>query len=171
LPKEIRRVALLPVAAASDGVSTGAERVSPILQAELRKCGLFEVVAVTRAQVLQWTGQTTWRADEVLPANFLARVRDETGCDAILFPALTTFRAYPPLAVGLDLRLVGCEQRAVLWAVDEVLDAGAAPVARSARDYSHAQVEARGDPELILHSPSRFAQFASATLLRTLPER
>lgn len=173
IPTTVRRVALLPIAphGANNTIASGAEDLAAVLETELRKCAMFEVVSVSERQLQAWTGRGAWRADEALPQNFFARLRSETGCDAVLFPALTTFRPYPPLAIGLNLRLVGPDQLP-LWAVDEVLDAGAAPVGRSARDYGRAQIHVReGDEGAVLQSPTRFAGFVSATLFATLPPR
>ena len=176
LPAHLRRAVLLPLAespatAALDG---GAEHLFPVLQMELQKLRAFEVVVVTPQQLQQWTGRRAWRADEALPGNLLTRVREETGCDGVVFATLTAFRAYPPLAIGWNLRLIDLETGDVVWAVDEVLDAGAQPVIRAARDYSAAQIDLpRGadDGSAVLHSPRRFGQFAAATLVGTLRPR
>jgi hypothetical protein len=174
MPRTVRRIALLPIAShrANSTLASGAEDLSAVLEAELRKTAMFEVVNVSEKQLQEWTGRGAWRAGEVLPQNFFTRLRNETGCDAVVFPTLTTFRPYPPLAIGLDLRLVAGPDHLTLWAVDEVLDAGAVPVARAARDYGRAQIHVReGEEGAVLQSPSRFAGFASATLFATLPTR
>jgi hypothetical protein len=174
VPAHIRRLALLPVVFHSDEHAThvGAEILSVEFAAELRKSRAFEVINIDEAQLRAWSGRPCWRADEALPPDFFARLKAETGCDAVLFPALTVYRAYPPVAIGIEARLVSCGSLGTLWAVDEVLDAGAAPVARSARDYASAQIRGRpGEEEAILQSPTRFTRFASAALIATLPPR
>lgn len=174
LPGSIRRVAVLPLAPhrADSLLVAAAEALSGTIEVELRKTGAFEVVIVSEGQLQIWTGRRQWRADETLPRDFLVRLRKETGCDAVLFPALTAFQAYPPLVVGLDLRLVACDGHATVWAVDEILDAGAGPVARSARDYGRSQTQGHeGGEGAVLQSPTCFARFASATLMGTLPPR
>lgn len=174
MPNTVRRVALLPIAPhrANATIAAGAEDLSDVLETELRKTAMFEVVSVSETQLLEWTGRTAWRADEILPQNFFVRLHQETGCDAVVFPALTTFRPYPPLAIGFDLRLVTGPDHLTLWAVDEVLDAGTGPVARAARDYGRSQINVReGEEGAVLQSPTRFAGFVSATLFATLPPR
>jgi hypothetical protein len=171
MPLAIRRVALLPITHSNTGVSLGSESFSSILEAELRKSGAFELINVSPQQLLQWTGKAAWHADEIFPTNFFSRIRDETGCDAVIFPNVTVFRAYPPLAIGLDVKLIECAKQDVLWAIDEVVDAGAAPVARLARDYGREHIHGAGEESAVLQSPSRFAQFASFTLVQTLPRR
>lgn len=174
MPASIRRVALLPLAShrADQALVAGTENLGSAVEMELRKSGMFEVVLVSEAEMHAWTGRRQWRADEPLPQGFFVRLMQEKGCDALLFPVLSAFRPYPPMALGLDLRLIDCSSHATLWAVDEVLDAGAAPVARLARDYARAQLQVRADDDsAILQSPTRFARFASATLMSTLPTR
>lgn len=169
---KVRRVALLPIAPHRGGgqMATGIEDLAPVLETELRKTAAFEVVQVSERQLLSWFGQTTWRADQMLPQNFLARLQQETGCDAVLFPTLTAYRPYPPLAIGLDLRLVAGVDLTPFWAVDEVLDAGSAPVARGARGYGRTEIIVRdGEEAAVLQSPRFFARYVCATLFATLP--
>ena len=72
----------------------------------------------------------------------------------------------------MELRLVLCADHSTIWAVDEVLDAGDGSVVRAAHDYGRAEIRTRdGEVGAILQSPRRFAQFASATLVATLPPR
>ena len=176
LPAHLRRAVLLPLAEspAAGAMDGGAEHLFPVLQMELQKLRAFEVIVVTPEQLEQWTGRRAWRADEALPADLLIRLREETAGDGVVFATLTAYRAYPPLAVGLNLRLVDLKTGGVVWAVDEVLDAGAQPVVRAARDYSAAQIDlprVADDGSAVLHSPRRFGQFAAATLVGTLPSR
>ncbi len=171
-PPSLRRVALLPVAthASNSTLAAGSEELLPVLEAELRKTGAFEVVLVSERNLRDWTGNARWRPDEQLPRDFLNRVRTETGCDAILFPTLTLYRPYPPLAIGLDLRLISGEDLVPIWAIDEVMDAGAAPVARGARGYSQTQIIVReGEEGAVLQSPRFFSRYVCSTLLATLP--
>ena len=174
MPATVRRVAMLPIAPSRNesSLAAAAAELSPVLETELRKSGMFEVIHISAEQLRDWTGATAWRADQPLPQNFFKRLSEETGCDAALFPALTAFRAYPPLAIGFELRLVVCSDHSTIWAVDEVLDAGAPPVVRAAHDYSRADIRTHdGEVGAILQSPRRFAQFVSATLMATLPPR
>ena len=63
-------------------------------------------------------------AEDRLPTDFFERLRQATGCYAVMFVSLTTFQAYPPLQVGWKARLVDCQQELPLVVVDEVFDAG-----------------------------------------------
>lgn len=173
LPKSICRVALLPIATHRNStvLQSGVEQTSPVLEAELRKTARFELVVVSLSQLQAWTGRSSWRADEALPIDLFDRIKSECAVDAVLLPTLTEWRPYPPVAVGLDLRLVGCGNHETTWAVDELIDAGAESVARSARDYGRAHFPGKDNDgaDSVLHSPARFARFACAELLATLP--
>lgn len=169
LPPHLARVALLPLACTGDGSAAvdSADALADTLETELRGPRAFEVIRISPAQLRQWTGKPCWRASEMLPMNFFSRLREQTGCDAVVFASLNSYRPYPPLAIGWDLKLVDCKDQQIWWAVDEVLDAGAAPVARLAKDYA----DARPSATMVLQSPRAFSQFAASTIIATLPPR
>ena len=174
MPQALRRVALLQVATHRGGgeLNDGRETLATVMETELRKCEALEVVPVSEANLRAWTGRSVWGANEPLPQDLLARIRSETGCDAILLSSLTAFHSHPPLSLGLKLKLVDGVDHSTVWAVEEVMDAGLTAVARAARDYARTNADARpGDEKYILESPTRFAHFASATLFSTLPPR
>lgn len=176
LPNTLRRVAVLPMTTASDQLElqAGVDALEPILWSELGKLRRFEVQPVTKSQVQSWTGRSSWRAQERLPANLLEKARSELGCDAILFAELTTYRAYPPLAVGWNLRLVDGGATPVLWAGEEIFDAGMPTVVNGARRYQQQQAadtRPLTDSMGILNAPRRFGQYTLHTLLDTMPGR
>lgn len=186
LPENVRRIAVLPLTITSSTslLESGVETLEPVLYAELEKSKRFEVVPVTRQQMSAITSKPGWRIDEQLPANFFARVKELTGCDAVLFCQLTRFQPYPPPAIGWKLNLVECQksvppsldgQKAMtLWSADELLDAGDPAVANGARSYylEHLRNEIPlPDPAMVLNSPTRFGQYTVSTLLATIPER
>lgn len=175
-PLHWKRVAVLPLAetAAEDLASAGRRQLEPVLWTELAKLQRFEVQVVSPADLRRWTGRETWRASDELPQDFFARLRQATGCDAVLFCELTRFAPYPPLVVGWRLTLVEGERGEVWWAVDEVFDAGDPAVANAARRYQLAQAQgstAVGDSRGIFHSPRRFGHYAASAALGTMPER
>jgi hypothetical protein len=181
LPAELRRVAALPMSAASSvtDAEAGIEALEPILHSELARLQRFEVVVVTPDQMRQWTGKPAWRSDEALPASFFVQLRDGTGCDAVLFSHLSRYQPYEPLAIGWRLSLVWVTagttpHTQILWSVDELVDGGKPEVANAARAYhsQHLRNESpASDSSVILSSPRRFGQFSLGTLLATLPER
>ena len=99
--------------------------------------------------------------------------------NAVLFSRLTSYRAYPPLALGWSFKLVECPEKPgtvprILWAADETFDAGNAAVMNSARRHYLAQQTTAGplaDSRTVLQSPRRFAQYTLSALALTLPPR
>lgn len=175
LTHHIQRVAVLPLTAetTSSEVAASATLLAPVLNAALQQTRRYEMVTVTPEQLLRWSGQKQWRSTDSLPADFWARLRAETGCDAVLMAHVTGFRAYPPLAVGWRLQLVSAQEARPLWATDEWFDANDASVVVSARRY-HKSVPQPGmapaESWAILQSPRQFAQFTLNLLLGSLPE-
>ncbi len=189
LPTHLRRVAILPLTTpvSSALLSAGAADLESVLYAELEKSGRFEVIPVSAEQLRVLTGQSGWRADEQLPANLLERLREGTGCVAVLFSQLIRSQPYEPLAIGWKFTLVekaettqdaaGALKDAglqILWSADEVFDAGDVSVATAARAYysQHLKNEAPlSDSSTVLGSPSRFGQYTLNALFATLPVR
>jgi len=176
LPNEVRRVAVLPIAAENTDpdMDFGQESLLPVLVGELNKRGLFELVVVTPEQLMQWTGKSRWSAAEKLPAQLLERLREDLGCDAVLFARLSQYKPYPPLAMGWNLQLVLMDHSRIYWAADEVFDMSERAVAASAQQYGRRQFEGRDphtDPSSISLSPRQFGQYSLASLLATLPAR
>jgi hypothetical protein len=175
LPAGLKRVAILPVASMdANDLPAGREALEPILQAELFKLGTFEVVFPNPESLRAHTGRVSWNSEDELPPAFFSSLRESTGCDAVLFCRLTTFHAYAPLVVGWRMRLVEVNRQVTLWATDEVFDAGKSSVRNGARRYQLDEIAcARTAPDdwSILNSPRQFGQYATASLLATLPHR
>ncbi len=176
LPDTIRRVAILPIprSRTDSNQAAGADALEPEFRAELHKLKKFEVIPVSPEKLHVLTGGTDWAADDRLPADFFERLRQATGCDAIIFLSLTTFRAYPPLQVGWKARLVDCEKHLTWWAVDEVFDAGGNAVAAAAVGFANRELnlpESAADGAAVLRSPRRFGQYTANAIVNTLPGR
>ncbi len=176
LPPSVRRVAVLPLTTSGTGrnLDAGRETLGPIIHSELARTGRFELISVTGNQLRSWTGRSVWRITDRLPAEFLSRIREETGCDAVLFSQLNRYDPYPPLAVGLTLHLVETELPRIVWAVDEMLDASDPTVAAGAERFSahhFAATNPTADSHDVLQSPRRFGQYAAYTLVGTVPAR
>lgn len=175
LPAELSRVAVLPFPKAGRVSADIASRTAlePLFQAELRKRKRFEVIPVTQQELSVWTGKSTWDATGELPAGLLATIQKETGCDAVIFPALTTFNPYPPVAIGWNVKLVLCADRNIWWSVDEVFDAGNESVAAAAEAYGRREMTMPApllENSAILASPRRFGQYTAWAVASTLPQ-
>jgi hypothetical protein len=176
LALEFRRVAVLPIAAASsDGdLPAGCEALAPVLIEQLVKTKRFEAVPVDVDFLLPRTGRTAWTGRETLPPNFFDDLRREYDCDGVLFVELTVYRAYAPLAVGWRFKLVDTRTRQIIWAADEVFDASQADVRRAATKFEEKApvLPFVADKDwAMLNSPRRFGRYTAAALLETLPER
>ena len=174
-PGEFKRVAVLPMMiAGQDAVlENGRDALQPIYHGELFRAARFEVIPVSTEQCRQWTGRGTWSGQETLPRDFFERLREMTGCDAVLFCQLTRYRPYPPVAVGWRAQLVSVAPLRVWWAVDELFSAGDSEVADAARAYYRAHFATRtgADPDSILATPRRFGQFTLTVVTESLPTR
>ena len=175
IPAGVKRVAVLPLAIAENqaALEEGRNALQPILLTELLASARFEFVPVTPEQSRSWTGHAQWLTSDALPRELLDKVRTGTGAEAILFVQLTRYQPYPPVALGWRLQLLSAEPPRVLWAVDELFDAGDPPVAEAAREYyrAHWGNQPAADPGTILASPRRFGQYTAAAMVKTLPER
>jgi hypothetical protein len=176
LDPTVKRVAVLPMTTSipAETLQAGIDLFQPLVNAELEKSKRFDLFIVSKEQMRLWTGRVAWKANDELPPYFLDKIRAGTDCQAVFFTELTRYHAYPPLAVGWKMTLVQNSPQDIIWAADEVFDAGDADVAASARDYDskHIHIEAPlSDPESILSSPSRFGQYTLHELLALLPIR
>jgi hypothetical protein len=176
LPANVRRVAVLPLAAdlSDPAAESGQQSLQPVLHAELARARMFDLSLVKPEQLKLWTGQAYWTAEEKLPPDFFQRLERELGCDAVLFSRLTVYRPYPPLLIGWDLKLIDCVDPHVRWSVDEVFDASAPGVAAAARRYHQTGLCGwccGSEPSTALLSPRRFGQYSASLLVGALPTR
>lgn len=175
LPLTFRRIAVLPLTwdESHAEASAGAMALEGGLRTELLKTAKFELLWISPDALGRWTGKKDWKADEELPSDLFRKLREEVGCDGVLFCRLSRFRPYPPLAVGWNLRLIDAADAQPVWAVDELFDSGEPAVSNSARRYEqqHQKGGPSTDAPLILTSPSRFGQYAASAVLGTLPAR
>lgn len=176
LPRSVTRVAVLPLAVkgTSESLATGREVLEGLLPMELQRLERFEFVQVTPEQLREWTGRVSWSADDMLPENFLKQIEEHLDCEAVLFPRLTRFHAYPPLAIGWDFKLVRTSSATVLWAADELVDAGDRAEAARAVNYANQGSQqpfwVKKD-DIILTSPLRFGQYSLNSVIATMPGR
>jgi hypothetical protein len=186
LPKEVQRVALLPIACEAEtaDLEEHCRAMASIVAAELMGTKKFEVVPITSDTMLSRTRRCAWSSIETLPAQFFDALREDCGCDAVFFAELTAFKPYAPVAIGWRFKLVDVRTKKILWATDEVFDASVPSVANAARQFDSriptprpGRFEAfldrteRPDHWQIFNSTQLFGEFTVASLLTTLPER
>ena len=176
LNANVRRVAILPLIPSRGNreAERGVLFMQPILTEEFSRNRIFDVVTVTPDRLKRLFDLQAIYADEPLPHDFLTTIRKETGCQAILFTELTTFRAYPPVALGWKLHLFDLESEELIWAVDEVFDGGQSSVANSLRRHirkNHSTHGAAATEILVLDSPREMARFSLSQLTPTLMKK
>lgn len=176
LPPGLQRVAVLPLAAESPDANLpeGCEALQPVLLAELVRTEKFEVVAVRPEHLRASSGRAAWTGAEQLPKGFLDSLRREYGCDAVLFCELTVYHAYAPLAVGWRLKLADVRTGKIIWAADEVFDAGQPAVSRKAWRFLANRDPAAAKDNLrwrLASSPRQFGGYTAAELFSRLPAR
>ena len=176
LPGDLQRVVLMPITASTPDLATLDHRnqLAQILEEELRKTHRFEVVRATREELRRGFGKDSFSAAESLPADLLTRIQSAHSADGVLFVQISSYRPFPPVSLGWELRLVTADQGRTLWSFDETFDASQAEVARSARDYfksHHTGASELADPQADLRSPSRFARYTAKAAWQTLPSR
>ncbi len=176
LPGDLQRVVLMPVTVASPELATLDQRnqLAQVLEEELRKTHRFEVVRATREELRRGFGKDAFSAGESLPPDLLTRIQSAHSADGVMFVQISSYRPYPPVAIGWELRLVTADQGRTLWSFDETFDASQAEIARSARDYfkaHHTGASELADPQADLRSPIRFCRYTGDAAWRTLPTR
>lgn len=176
LPGNLQRVVLMPVTLSTPDLATLDHRnqLAQILEEELRKTHRFEVIKATPEELRRGFGKDAFSAGEPLPADLLTRIQSAHSADGVIFAQLASYRPFPPVAIGWELRLVTADQGGTLWSVDETFDASQAEVARSARDYfrgHHTGASELADPQSDLRSPSRFCRYTAQAVWQTLPKR
>lgn len=173
LPQTLRRVVLLPISAGSVADEESASALSPVFAAELQKRNRFEVVTLTREDLLRRFRQAEVLSTAALPHDFLPKLRRDLAVDGVMFIDLTVYKPYRPMAIGVRAKLAtaGDDVR-LLWTFDNIFSAGDPAIANSARghfiDSDRSGVPADLTPG-VLHSPSKFAEYVAAQAFATLP--
>lgn len=171
LPTGFFRVAVLPFHYEEGTPDLWLADLEAVFRGELAGSGRFEVVPVSRSAMADWTGKGSFASFERIGEELFEALAREYAVDGILFTDLFRYSAYRPLVLGVRSKLVTADGR-IIWAIDELLDAGRPDVARGARafSYRHARMASPLDSSnSVLQSPSRFGKYAAYTLYETLP--
>lgn len=176
-PSNMRRVLLLPLTSLGDDevFEHGRTVLQDVLTLAVGRTELFEVVTIEPAELRQLTGRGTWSTTDELPGDFFEKVREELGCDGVLFTRLTAYRPYTPMSIGWNVKLVAThDDRQTVWSADAVFNAGNREVAEAARKYHSKQIgRSRKEvtSDMILHSPRQFGEFTLTSTLATIQGR
>lgn len=171
LSAEVRTVAVLPFG--TDRLAHPfMPEVETVLVNKLRSGGRLNVVLVPLSLVREVTGSYAPGYNDPLPPELFERIWKAYRADAILQTEVTAFRPYKPMLLGLRSRLLSRSDKRVLWACDEIFDAGNRSVSTGARKYAEGQLDQPYPLQSSyssLLSPQRFAGYVGETLYATLP--
>ena len=159
----------------------GVEHMQPVLTEELTRCNQFEAITITPHRLRALTGIKQVRPLAKLPNKFqeiIQHLDKEKGTrkvvDAILFCELSSYRPYPPLAMGWKLHLFDLETQQLVWAFDEVFDAGdprlVNSLRRHIRDYRLTTLDNFREI-MIIDSPRSLARYSLSTALETMRKK
>ena len=174
LPAEIRRVLVLPVFGGPEITEESLERISRAVFEELNRTGRFETATLARTEFQRLAGVRTLSSLDPIPPDLIQKLAKAYAADGILFTDVTAFSPYPPLSLGLRMKLASVSDQQILWAADNLFSAADPAVANSARRYALKLGADRGPGDLshtILQNPTRFATYAAAATFEALPPR
>jgi hypothetical protein len=177
LPANIRRVLLLPVSAEGLGLpDENLARIDAAFLTELNRAARFEVVTLSRDELVRLAGVRQLNSTAAMPPAFLDHVfnvYNDYGADAVLFVDLTAYSAYPPLLIGVRAKLASVHESDIPWAADISFSAADPAVANAARRHA-LSIAPQGPVDLshtILQNPARFAGYVAEATFATLPTR
>jgi hypothetical protein len=101
----------------------------------------------------------------------LARTRETLRCNALLTGAITQYKPYPHLVIGLRLQLLDLTDGQLVWGLEQVWDSADQSVQKRIRAYAKEQVRSGAEPireELVSVSTLSFARFVAYEAARTL---
>lgn len=102
----------------------------------------------------------------------LMRLRQATGCDAVILGAIAGFQPYPHTQTGLLLRMIDARDGRVLWAVDHFWSAADKDVQARMEEYFRVRRGPDYNPvewRLAMVSPTAFQEFVAWEVAATLP--
>jgi hypothetical protein len=169
-PKDVQRVLLMPLySKEQEWISL--EGLHQSFEIELIQTHLFEVIPVGRKQLIELFGQPQFSASGSFPPNFIDTLNQHYRADAILLIDLSQFRPYQPIAMGIRAKLIAMKDYKILWAFDDIFDAGDTRVATGAKRYQQryqTQNYPLHKPVNVLQSPRCFARYVAFTVFQSL---
>ena len=103
---------------------------------KLSKVVKYEIVQVSRSEMLSIQNREAVSSAEILSADLIRVLKQKYGADAVLFTDFTVFRPYRPLAIGVRTKIVDLKTMEVLWMADGIVDSAEPDVADAASRYA-----------------------------------
>jgi hypothetical protein len=176
MPETVRRIVLLPAAAADPHLTEDTLRnLDRILATALTRSARAEVTTIDRDAFARIVGRPSILSTATLPADFISRVVSASGADALLFVDVTAYSPYPPLVLGLRARLIEIKTGASLWNFDNIVSTARPEVVNSARAHGLRRTPVTMTPGdlsyTVLQNPLSFADYVADATWSTLPPR
>lgn len=165
---KIRRVVVVPFQDLT-GHPEAARAVQQSVIDEIQRLQPFEIFHANNERILTREEEEHFLNAGTIDKEALVRVSREHHADAVLYGAVTRFRAYEPMLVGLKLNLVSAGAGDVVWSVSALFDAGDAQCARDVHNWfaNHADQRTGANWRTTLLSPARFSSYASSRVVAT----
>lgn len=174
-PAGVKRVAVLPVATLLADVPVDYFSAhDPVWLSALQASHRAEFVAVTRAELLRWTGRMSFSTTYPLPPDLLARIVEHTGAEAVAFLEVTHFSPYGSQTIGLRGRIMELAPNRAIWAFEETINADDAATAQMFREGLGRQDRLLSTSSALAGiriSPIKIVSYVSRVLVETLPPR
>ena len=174
-PAGVKRVAVLPVAAVLADVPVDYFSThDPVWLSALQASHRAEFVAVTRAELLRWTGRMSFPTTYPLPPDLLARILEHTGAEAVAFLEVTHFSPYGSQTIGLRGRIMELAPNRAIWAFEETINADEAGTAQMFREGLGRQDHLLSPSSALAGiriSPIKIVSYVARVLVKTLPPR
>ena len=174
-PAGVKRVAVLPVATVlTDVPADYFSAHDPVWLSALQSSYRAEFVAVTRAELLRWTGRMSFSTTYPLPPDLLARIVEHTGAEAVAFLEVTHFSPYGSQTIGLRGRIMELVPNRAIWAFEETINADDAATAQMFREGLGRQDHLLSPNSALAGiriSPLKVVSYVARVLVQTLPPR
>jgi hypothetical protein len=174
-PQGMRRLVVLPIYTARP-IGESERDMDGIFRGELSKVVKYEIVQVSRQEMLSINNREAVSSAEILSADLIRVLKLKYGADAVLFTDFTVFRPYRPLAIGVRTKIVDLKTMEVLWMADGIVDSAEPDVADAASHFADAGLRMRyvsptiykgqdrelaSGNQILLQSPRLFAAFVA----------
>lgn len=165
----IRRVIVIPFAYESDREEVVKE-VTESITMELQKTGEFDVVLPYENIGSFLEGRQVWDKGSIR-GEILTEARRRFGADAVIWGAITHYKPYKPLVLGLKLGMISTDTGSLLWNFDGVFDSNETKVTNMVKSYfekSSQQGQSIYGWEIMLLSMGQYTRFVANQVISTL---
>ena len=164
----IARVALVDLDNTSSHPEVSAD-VTEALYRALQKRQLFGLTVVHRDDPawhsLQLAPDSTYNLEQ------LSSIHKALKCDAVLTGAITEYRPYPQLTIGLRLKLLDLKDGQLIWAVEQIWDSSDKTTENRIKKYLRSQTRSSSSDlskKLVTVSSLKFIKFVAFEVAQTL---